>query len=702
MFDISFLAKMPDHRPRYVLLFGLMVIIILTSSSCAQRTTGGPNFVLPPDTGAWRLSGNWRFHFGDDPAYASSGFADSSWQLVAVPDTWSRRNLPSAGIAWYRSMIAISDTAAMGAIGLYFEHVHMAMEVYWNGELIGSNGKVANRAGEETAGNDAFLCRIPTGKIANGAHLLALRISNHHAVSGGISLPPKIGGYKKLADYQNAHHYFYGFLFGIFFISGLYHLSLYWCGRARREYLLFALLSFGFAIFVFIDPMSDLFQANQHFFRLRFQALWLDTLLLVALGYGFMVTQFDYPHRWLMRLVVAATLLLIPAVFYRENIFDMGLEWQVRNWWIQSTALGSVYLSFWALKQRRPGSLILVFGTLLLGAGGFLSVHLDSSLIAFFAFAIFVFAMSITLSNKMSVLENEVKKMMQVFRLFVPDQVLARIAKNGIDSIRLGSVEDGYASILFSDIRSFATVAETLTPSETLGYLNAVMQRMAPIVQAHNGFVNQYVGDAIMAIFYSPTHTRDAVNSGIAMRHALRQYNLEREQRGEEHIEIGIGINSGRVIMGTIGSPTRMESAVIGDAVNLASRIEQLTKRYRVGILIAENNYLELPDREKYCSREVDVVQVKGKSNVVTLYEIFDADPAPLKQQKIASLADYYQGVLYYRAMEWEKAVEAFSRCLKIYPRDPVAELYVERCILYQRQPPPPEWNGVTVLTAKE
>jgi class 3 adenylate cyclase len=701
MFDISLVAKRLDHRHGYILLFGL-IAVILCAWSCAPQTTGSRDFIFKQAAGSWRLAGNWRFHFGDDPAYASAAFVDSSWQLLAVPDTWSQRNLPSAGIAWYRSRIAINDTAAMEAAGLFFEHVHVAMEVYWNGELIGSNGKVATRADKEIAGDDAFLCQIPAEKIANATHLLALRVSNHHAVSGGISLPPKIGGYNKLADYQNAHHYFYGFLFGIFFISGLYHLALYWGGRTRREYLLFALLSFGFAIFVFLDPISDLFHANQHFFKLRFQALWIDTLLLVALAYGFMVAQFDYPHRWLMRLVVAATALLIPAVFYRENIFDMGFEWQARNWWIQSTALGSVYLSFWALKQRRPGSLLLIFGTLILGAGGFLSAHRDSSLIAFFAFAIFVFAMSVTLSKKMSALENEIKKMMQVFRLFVPDQVLARLAKNGIDSIRLGSVEDGHASILFSDIRAFATVAETLTPSETLGYLNAVMQRLAPIVQAHNGFVNQYVGDAIMAIFYTPTHTRDAVNSAIAMRHALQQYNLEREQRGEERIEIGIGINSGRVIMGTIGSPTRMESAVIGDAVNLASRIEQLTKRYRVGILIAENNYLELPDREKYCSREVDVVQVKGKNNVVTLYEIFDADPPPLKQKKIASLADYYQGVLYYRAMEWEKAVEAFSRCLKIYPRDPVAELYVERCILYQRQPPPPEWNGVTVLTAKE
>ena len=222
----------------------------------------------------------------------------------------------------------------------------------------------------------------------------------------------------------------------------------------------------------------------------------------------------------------------------------------------------------------------------MLAAGGFMSVYHDSNMIAYGAFSAFVFTMSITLSQKMRALENEIKCMMQMFRLFVPEQVLDRIAKRGIDSIKLGSAEEGTASILFSDIRSFSTIAEELTPRDTLGYLNAFMQRMTPAIQRHNGFANQFVGDAIMAIFYTSTHS-------------------------------------------------------------------------------------------------------------------FDADPETLKKQKTVSIADFYQGVLYCRAMEWEKALAAFSRALKIYPRDPVVELYVERCILLQRQPPPPEWNGVTVLDGK-
>lgn len=618
-----------------------------------------------------------------------------------MPDLWSVRSIPRAGLGWYQSHIVIADSIPDNGFGLFFERVYAAAEVYWDGKLIGRNGIVADNASDEALTNKNFLCQIPPSLAMPGAHLLAMRVSNHHAWTGGVGLAPKIGHHDALVTFQSLHQYLFGFLFGIFFISGLYHLIFYLGGRERREYLIFALLSFGFVLFVFLELFANLAEVNASLYNLQIKIGWIDILLLVLLSYYFLVIQFEYPHRWLMRTVVAVTLLLVPPVFYRDKIIDLDIEWLLRNWWIQIAAVGIVYLCWWAVKKRRPGSIILIIGALMLALGGFLSVYHDSNMIAYGAFSVFVFTMSVTLSQKMRALENEIKRMMQMFRLFVPDQVLDRIAKRGIDSIKLGSAEEGTASILFSDIRSFSTIAEELTPRDTLGYLNAFMQRMTPVIQRHNGFVNQFVGDAIMAIFYTTTHSYDAVNSAIAMRHTLSEFNLDREKRGEKQIEIGIGINTGRVIVGTIGSETRMESAVIGDAVNLGSRIEQLTKRYRVGILITDNNYLELPDRERYCSREVDIVQVKGKSKVVTLYEIFDADSESLKKLKTDSMPDFYQGVLYYRAMEWEKALAAFSRALKIYPRDSVAELYVERCILLQRQPPPPEWNGVTVLDGK-
>jgi class 3 adenylate cyclase len=678
----------------------IFLVFILPFFSCSRQKQEGPEYVLKSGERVLSLDGAWRFRSGDlapDP----SSQEDSSWVIVSMPDLWSERGIPRAGLGWYQSRILIADSIHPGGLGLFFERVNAAVEIYWDGTLIGRNGIVADNPSDEAPTNKTYLCQIPSELATTGAHRLAMRVSNHHAWTGGVGQTPMIGRHDSLITFRSLHQYLFGFLFGIFFISGLYHLILYLGGRERREYLIFALLSFGFVLFVLLELSANLGDLDASLYNLQIKIGWIDTLLLVLLSYYFLVIQFDYPHRWLMRTVVAITLLLVPPVFYREQIIDLGIEWLLRNWWIQIAAVGIVYLCWWAIRKRRPGSIILAIGALMLAFGGFMSVYHDSNMIAYGAFSAFVFTMSVTLSQKMRTLENEIKRMMQMFRLFVPDQVLDRIAKAGIDSIKLGSAEEGTASILFSDIRSFSTIAEELTPGDTLGYLNAFMQRMTPVIQRHNGFVNQFVGDAIMAIFYTSTHSYDAVNSALDMRRTLNEFNIEREKRGEKPIEIGIGINTGRVIVGTIGSETRMESAVIGDAVNLGSRIEQLTKRYRVGILITDNNYLELPDRERYCSREVDIVQVKGKNKVVTLYEIYDADSDALKKLKMDSMADFYQGVLYYRAMEWEKAMTAFSRALKIYPRDPVAELYVERCILLQRQPPPQEWNGVTVLDGK-
>jgi class 3 adenylate cyclase len=140
------------------------------------------------------------------------------------------------------------------------------------------------------------------------------------------------------------------------------------------------------------------------------------------------------------------------------------------------------------------------------------------------------------------------------------------------------------------------------------------MTRMQPVIHANGGFINQFVGDEIMAIFYKSGHSEDAFQTAIAMRKVLQEHNHERSQRGEPPIDIGVGINTGKVIWGTIGSEVRMESAIIGDTVNLASRLQSLTKHYGTGVLAAESAYRQIPNPEKYRCRPVDVVQVKGKT----------------------------------------------------------------------------------------
>ena len=206
------------------------------------------------------------------------------------------------------------------------------------------------------------------------------------------------------------------------------------------------------------------------------------------------------------------------------------------------------------------------------------------------------------------------------------------------------------------------------------------MQRMEPVIHQNGGFINQFVGDEIMAIFHKSEHANAAIATAIDLRKALYEHNHERLERGEPAIDIGVGVNTGKVIWGTIGSEVRMESAIIGDTVTLAPRLQSLTKHYGVGVMVSVSAFREISDLERFCHREVDVVQVRGKTKPVVIYEFFDSDPEPVKARKIACLSTYNRGLHYFHAEDWQQAMSLFHECLAVFPEDPIVRIHLERC----------------------
>jgi class 3 adenylate cyclase len=297
--------------------------------------------------------------------------------------------------------------------------------------------------------------------------------------------------------------------------------------------------------------------------------------------------------------------------------------------------------------------------------------------------------------------EEEIQKSGDVFRRFVPDVILNKIAIKGLGSIKLGGAEETNATVLFADIRGFTTIAEKLTPTDTLNFLNAFTQTMQPVIKQNGGFINQFVGDEIMAIFHEKNHEEAAIYTSITIGQVLQDYNKTREAKGEPEIKVGIGINTGKVIWGTIGSDERMESAVIGDTVNLTSRLESLTKKYQVDIILSESTFQELKNPSDISHRQADIVQVKGKKQPVTIYEIFENDPEPIKTQKMNSLEAYQKGLEYHHNKNWQEALICFKECLQLCPDDPVASLYINRCQEYINDPSLVSQNGITVLKEK-
>jgi class 3 adenylate cyclase len=260
---------------------------------------------------------------------------------------------------------------------------------------------------------------------------------------------------------------------------------------------------------------------------------------------------------------------------------------------------------------------------------------------------------------------------------FVPHAFLAIMGKPSIVSVKLGDNRRMNMTVLFSDIRNFTGMSEQMSPDENFAFINAYLERMGPVIRAHNGFIDKYIGDAIMALF---EHANDAVRAGLAMVDTLARYNAERKAAGAMPIGIGIGLNSGSLMLGTIGEKDRMDGTVISDAVNLASRIESLTKTYRVSLLISDNTYNQLPDPKAYDIRPIDVVLVKGKTNPVTIFEVFDRNEPGERARKSQTRDLLLSGVEALWRQDTAVAREMFDRCLVLFPGDPAATSLLKCC----------------------
>ncbi|MEG4940899.1 AAA family ATPase [Microcoleus sp. F4-D5] len=273
---------------------------------------------------------------------------------------------------------------------------------------------------------------------------------------------------------------------------------------------------------------------------------------------------------------------------------------------------------------------------------------------------------------------NELFQLNQAYERFVPNQFLHFLEKSSIVDVELGDQVQLEMSVLFSDIRDFTTLSESMTPEDNFQFINAYLSRMESAIIENNGFIDKYIGDAIMALFSG--NADNAVNASIAMVHQLQLYNQERVNSGYVPIKIGIGINTGNLMLGTVGGPNRMDTTVISDAVNLASRVEGLTKTYGVALLITEQTFNKLANPNNYAMRMIAQVSVKGKVNLSTIYEVFDADIPETKRGKLTTKNLFDRGLSLYRQQKFIEATEFFVQCLSFCPSDRVAQIYLEWC----------------------
>lgn len=290
-------------------------------------------------------------------------------------------------------------------------------------------------------------------------------------------------------------------------------------------------------------------------------------------------------------------------------------------------------------------------------------------------------------------------RLTRAYQRFVPPQLLANLGKESILNVGLGDQIEAEMSILFADIRSFTSISERLSPTENFRFVNDFLQEIGPSIRQHGGYIDKFLGDGVMALFVkSPA---DAINAAIDMQQRILNFNERQVASGGFPITIGIGINTGRMMLGTLGEADRMEGSVISDSVNLASRLESLTKVYGSRVLVSD----ETASRAKNHGlnfRFVDRVIVKGKSDPVSIFEVLNADDQQAHKQKIESLERYEHALTLYRKKEFTAALSEFKVLRSLFPDDAVFKTYAQRCeVLLRDGWSSEDWDGVMRMQDK-
>ncbi len=295
--------------------------------------------------------------------------------------------------------------------------------------------------------------------------------------------------------------------------------------------------------------------------------------------------------------------------------------------------------------------------------------------------------------------KNSEERIRHIFQKYVPAEIIDEVLKTKGEKLLIG--KNQVATILFSDIRSFTTISEKLSAEELVKSLNTYFNIMVNIIISHKGTIDKFIGDAIMAIFGAPVEHDDdpyqAVVTGLEMIKNLDHFNRKQVALKRPPFKIGVGINTGEVVVGNIGSTQKLDYTCIGDAVNLASRLEGLTKMYGVPIIISQFTFEET--RDKIEARELDSVRVKGKLKPVKIYQPIDRET--VSDRELEAFRKFNTAIELYQNRRFKDALRIFRETYKQLSYDVPSSLYIDRCNELIKNPPGEDWDGVYVAKTK-
>lgn len=684
----------------------LIILLFLFSSCSSEKSRKSPlaekgrldlySWDFKKD-GRVSLYGEWEFYYGKFIFPEEFQKHSFSPDYIQVPSLWNTHKagngeaLSNLGYATYRLSLSVKENTQ--TFGLRIGDMYSAYRMWVNGTEIAANGIPGKNQMEEKG---EWYPVVSFVHLKEGKNEIVIHISNFSHRKGGTWSDLELGLSNEISDYKHWLISFDFFLIGSLLIMAVYHFGLYTLRRSDTSSLLLGLLCIFSTLRIGVTG-ERLFVPHLPFrsFETQVKLEYISFFLSVAVFPQFILILFQEKRsRTVMRLIWAivggasALTLFTRAVIYSYTAIPMQVLILFEAVYLFYVMTVSVSKKFEGAVAAFSGMLILLF-TILLEILYQNEVSIFSAIppIYIFPFGVFMFlfSQSFLLSQRFSKAFASVEQLSDyllqtndVFSKFVPVEFLEHLNRENAVDIRLGDQVQREMTILFSDIRDFTSLSETMTPSENFNFINSYLKRMNPYIQKNNGFVDKYIGDAIMALF--PRRAEDALCAAVEMCREVELYNQSRKQKNYRPIQVGFGIHSGTLMLGIIGASNRMDSTVISDSVNLASRLEGLTKDYRVPLIVSESVILQIENKDRFHFRLLDHVNVKGKLNSAVVYHVYDGQ-CPEEIALLDSIRDDFEkGVKFFHSGDYKNAYEFFRKTADIYPGDYPTVLYLQRC----------------------
>ena len=295
--------------------------------------------------------------------------------------------------------------------------------------------------------------------------------------------------------------------------------------------------------------------------------------------------------------------------------------------------------------------------------------------------------------------EEAMLRIHEVTKKFVPHEFIRSLGKERLTDVKLGDQVEKIVTVPFTDIRDFTTLSEKMTPEENFHFVSSFNARLGPVIRSNNGFINQYLGDSIMAIF--PENPEDALRAAVGMQKAVHELNKERKELGLPSIRAGIGMHTGSLIMGITGDEFRMDAATISDTVNTAARIESLTKYYKSPLLLSDHTLQYLNGQNGFHFRHLGSVRLKGKNNLLSIIECINGFEELQFERKLQTISLFSTAMSNYHDQQFENALQLFQTILTNDPDDLTAHYFLTNTKKYLREGVPKNWTGAEEMVSK-